>query len=222
MNREIYISQTFLEKWPSIQLGCICSGVLVENADKYLMKKMDQLVEALSITYEMEEISQLPAIHYARKAYRCFGKDPARYRLSAESLLRRITRGDDLYRISNVVDIINMVSMQTGFSIGGYDADKIEGNIVLDLGTADELYEGVGRGWLNIGNLPVLKDESGPFGSPTTDSVRTSVSIDTKRFLMVFFDFGTPDRLELALEMAGKLLQQFASAHEIQKTIIKG
>jgi len=183
---------------------------------------MDQLTNALGITYEMEEISQLPAIYFARKAYRCFGKDPARYRLSAESLLRRITRGDDLYRISNVVDIINMVSMQTGFSIGGYDSDKIEGNIVLDLGNTDELYEGVGRGWLNISNLPVLKDESGPFGSPTTDSVRTSVTIETKRFLMVFFDFGTPDRLSHAMEMAGSLLQQFASAHEIQKTIFKG
>jgi DNA/RNA-binding domain of Phe-tRNA-synthetase-like protein len=202
-------------------MGCICSGVLVEKADKYLTTKMEQLINTLSITYEMEEISQLPAIYYARKAYRCFGKDPARYRLSAESLLRRVTRGDDLYRINNVVDIINMVSLQTGFSIGGYDADKIEGDIVLDMGTADEMYEGVGRGWLNIGNLPVLKDESGPFGSPTTDSVRTSVSIDTKRFLMVFFDFGTPERLEYTMEMAAKLLQQFASAHEIKKSIVK-
>ena len=73
-----------------------------------------------------------------------------------------------------------MISIKTGFSIGGYDAAKIEGDIELGIGKENEPYEGLGRGVLNIHKLPVFRDEQGAFGSPTSDSERTGVSQQAK------------------------------------------
>jgi DNA/RNA-binding domain of Phe-tRNA-synthetase-like protein len=204
-----------------MQLGCVSCTVVVEPSNEPLNKKMDHLLMTLGMTYDIQEISQLPAIFFARKAYRAFGKDPARYRLSAEALLRRVARGEDLYRINNVVDIVNMVALQSGISIGAYDSGLIDESISLELGKIDELYDAVGRGWLNIENLPVLKDRKGPFGSPTSDSVRTSVTMNTQKLLLVFFDFGTPEKLEHAMILACNLLRDYAGGTNFNQTTNK-
>jgi DNA/RNA-binding domain of Phe-tRNA-synthetase-like protein len=136
--------------------------------------------------------------------------------LSAEALLRRTVQGKELYRVNNVVDLLNLVSVSTGFSIGGYDAGKIDGAVVFGIGHADEPYEGIGRGKLNIESLPVFRDNLGAFGSPTSDSVRTSVTLETKRFLMIIIDFGALPELEQATEMAVKLLKNYAKADNFE------
>ena len=41
-------------------------------------------------------------------------------------------------------------------SIGGFDADEIQGtDLELGIGRAEELFEGIGRGMLNIEGLPL-------------------------------------------------------------------
>ena len=47
-----------------------------------------------------------------KNAYRTLGKDPNRYRPAAESLMRRIANGKGLYQISNVVDVLNYISIK--------------------------------------------------------------------------------------------------------------
>jgi DNA/RNA-binding domain of Phe-tRNA-synthetase-like protein len=220
LKKSIKISPEISRLWPSSRLGCIACHVKVEPAGVLLTQKMDQVLQTLNATYEMEEISQLPPIFNGRKAYRRFGKDPARYRLSAEALLRRVTRGDDLYRINNVIDVVNQISLMSGFSIGAYDTDKIEGNIEFSIGKIDELYDSVGRGWLNIENLPVLRDDLGSFGSSTTDSVRTSVTFSTQNFMMVFFDYGCSPKLEQCMQRSLKMLCEWIECENILQLIV--
>jgi DNA/RNA-binding domain of Phe-tRNA-synthetase-like protein len=114
-----------------------------------------------------------------------------------------------------------MVSIQTGFSIGGYDFNKIKGEVLFDVGHEGEPYSGVGRGQLNIEGLPVLKDEEGSFGSPTSDSMRTSVSFETKRFLMVFFAFGNHEKLLNAMHMSVDLLKEYALAENFSQLMLE-
>ena len=84
---------------------------------------------------------------------------------------RRLMRGLELYRIDTLVDLINLVSLRTGYSIGGFDADKIQGNsLELGIGRAEEPFEGIGRGVLNIEGLPVYRDSAGGIGTPTTNA----------------------------------------------------
>jgi DNA/RNA-binding domain of Phe-tRNA-synthetase-like protein len=192
-------------------LGIECD-VSVEGCPDGLKEQMENKCREISESMTMEEISLLPAINMGRKAYRACGKDPARYRLSAEALLRRVTNGKGLYHINNVVDLLNLVSVSTGFSIDGYDAGAICGDVSMGIGRKHEPYDGLGRGELNIAHMPVFRDDLGAFGSPTSDSERTGVLENTKRFLMIIISFDHHDALQKAGEFARQLLVQYASA----------
>lgn len=205
---EIIISPELKSCCPQLRLGCIEARVVVSDSGDGLLSEINGRLELLQQSLTTEAISKIAAIEASRKAYRACGKDPARYRLSAEALLRRIVSGKGLYQISNVVDQLNLVSATSGFSIGGYDADKIRGTIRFGIGLPQEPYKGIGRGELNIENLPVFRDEAGAFGTPTSDSKRTEVGLETQNFLMILIDFEGYDQLEAAKEMAVRLLQE--------------
>ena len=122
--------------------------------------------------------TNIPEIQLTRLAYKECGKEPSRYRPSAESLRMRIRSKKGLYSISSAVDIINIISITSGISIGGYHHSAMQGDITLDIGKT-EPYDAIGRGLLNIEFLPCLYDEMGPFGSPTSDSLRTIITEKT-------------------------------------------
>ncbi len=117
------------------------------------------------------------------------GNDPTRYRGSNEALVRRISQGKDLYRVNTVVDINNLLSLETLHSAGTFDLDRVQPPIIFRVGQPGEIYAGIGRGEIKIEGLPVFADQSGPFGSTTSDSERTMVRLDTTRILMVVISF---------------------------------
>lgn len=205
----ISISEELKGKVPGIKLSCIECDVYVMETNDMLWDEIKNKTEELSAALKISQISKLPAIAASRTAYKACGKDPARYRLSAESLLRRVVKNKGLYQVNNVVDVLNLVSITTGFSICGYDCDKIEGKVVMGIGAASEPYEGIGRGRLNIEFLPTFRDKKGAFGTPTSDSERTAVTQNTKRFLMVIIDFGDGD-LKAAKKIATEYLERFS------------
>lgn len=219
--KKIGILKSYHQKIIQVELSCIECEVTIEGSSKELLLLIRSKVEEISSNLKTEEISKISAIQSSRQAYKKCGKDPARYRLSAEALLRRISKGMDLYQINNVVDLLNLVSLTTGFSIGGYDVNKIEGDIQFGVGENNEDYEGLGRGKLNIENLPVFRDELGAFGTPTSDSVRTSVDFKTQRFLMVLIGFMGVEGLQEATNIAVKLLEKYASGKNFELQTIK-
>lgn len=211
----ICISENLKTLCPKLRLGCIEADVIVADSVDELNAEINFQIAKIKQTLAIEDISKIPAIAASRKAYKACGKDPARYRLSAEALMRRVASGKDLYQISNVVDQLNLVSVTSGFSIGGYDAAKIQGDIRFGIGNANEPYSGIGRGILNIENLPVFRDDLGAFGTPTSDSPRTEVTTQTSRFLMIIIDFVGDDQLETAKQMAIQLLKEYCRATNI-------
>ncbi len=218
--QEISISAELKSRCPNLRLGCILAEVTVDESCRGLLMEMNDRMKQINQFLVIEEISKQPAIEASRKAYKACGKDPARYRLSAEALLRRVVSGKGLYHINNVVDQLNLVSIATGFSIGGYNADRINGNVIFGIGGSNEPYSGIGRGELNIENLPVFRDELGAFGTPTSDSLRTEVNQQTQRFLMILIDFNSFDLLNDALLLTERLLKSYCSAKIIEiKTI---
>lgn len=219
--KEIYIHEEIKEKCPATRLGIISCKVKVEVDNAAIWTEILTIQDALKSTTKIEEISQHPVNSQTRDAYRSCGKKPGRYRPSAEALMRRVLQGKDLYRINNVVDMINMISIATGFSIGGYDIDKIQGNVELGIGKENEPYVGLGRGVLNIHKLPRFKDDLGAFGSPTSDSERTGVSLSTQNFLMIFLDFGKNEALESAMDRAREALTNYCYAKNIEMKLIQ-
>ncbi len=173
---EITVSDELCTKVPALKLSCIECEVVLQSKNEELWNLVETKVAELAGKFQVDEISSIPAIAASRKAYKACGKDPARYRLSAEALLRRVVNRGEIYQINNVVDALNLVSISTGFSIGGYDAEKIKGDVVFGIGREGEPYTGIGRGELNIEGMPVFRDATGAFGTPTSDSERTSVT----------------------------------------------
>lgn len=160
---------------------------------------------------ELNAINKLPNIFETREAYKKLGKDPNRYRPSAEALCRRIVKGIPLYQINTLVDLINLISLKTGYSIGGFDADKIEGDVMLGVGKANEKFEAIGRGFLNIEGLPLYRDNNGGIGTPTSDEERTKISLETTNLLMIINGYSGKNGLEEATEYAKGLLNKYTA-----------
>lgn len=205
---------------PSLQLGIIQCKVNTQKECPDLWQIIDKSTINIQENLVITAIKDIPSINSSKIGYRAVGKDPSRYRLSAESLLRRIVNGKGLYKINNVVDLLNLVSIKSGFSIGGYNSDKIEGTIRFGIGKAEEIYQGIGRGTLNIDKLPIFRDDLGAFGSPTSDSLRTQIDENCKNFLMIIISFQKKTGLSEAMNLAVDLLKKHANAKDINSTIV--
>tara|TARA_R110001583_G_scaffold99175_5_gene244477 strand:- start:4923 stop:5585 length:663 start_codon:yes stop_codon:yes gene_type:complete len=220
MKHPIKIEAQLSELCPSLKLGIIECQVSVTKDDNKLWEVINQYISQVEESITVEDIRNKSTISSSKDGYRKVGKDPNRYRLSAESLLRRIVNGKGLYKINNVVDLLNLTSIKSGFSIGGYNADKIIGSIKMGLGQADEEYQGIGRGQLNVENLPLFRDNLGAFGSATSDSLRTQIDSNCQNLLMVFFSYQGEEELHQAMTLATDLLTEFADATDIKTCII--
>lgn len=177
-----------------------------------LWNELTRFAESFRQLHEMPDINLRPAIAATRQAYKRFGKEPNRYRPSAEALCRRMVKGLDLYRSLSVIDLINLLSVETGHSIGAFDADKIAGDrITLGIGREGEPYQAIGRGQLNIAGLPVWRDALGGIGTPTSDNERTKLTPGTRRLLVTINIFAPemPDRQVAARAL--HLLATYAS-----------
>ncbi len=127
------------------------------------------------------------ALHPARKLYHALGIDPSKTRPSSEALLRRVLQKKALYRVNAVVDAANFASLTLLLPIGLYDAGKIYPPVVLRLGVEGEQYEGIRRDAVHLTERPVLVDRRGPFGNPSSDSLRTCVTAGTRSVWFVLF-----------------------------------
>lgn len=212
----ISVSEQIYQACPRLRLGIISCDVVNTPSDEALWEEIAAEEESLRLSMRMEEIARRIPIYETRQAYKKLGKDPNRYRPSAEALCRRILKGYPLYKIDTLVDLINLVSIHTGYSIGGFDAGKIKGDLILGVGQADELFNGIGRGPLNIEGLPVYRDEQGGIGTPTSDDERTKIDLSTTKLLMIINGYSGEEGLMEAVVYAKDLLEKYATARNIQ------
>ena len=214
---QITVSEAIRAKCPQYRGAAVYASVKNTAYDAELWREIAQFTAHLQATESTESIKQQRAIMATREAYRACGKDPSRYRPSAEALRRRLLRGLDLYRIDTLVDLINLVSLRTGYSIGGFDADKIVGReLCLGIGRGEEPFEGIGRGTLNIEHMPVVRDAEGGIGTPTSDHERTKMDLGTRHILVIINGYSGAEGLSEAASMTIELLQRYASATDCQ------
>ncbi len=195
--------------WPDTCPVCLAFAAAVREAAGSAWEwYAGALRDGLAARLAGGSLTDMPGIADARRALKTFGSDPGRWRVSSEALYRRVRQGKDLYRVNSVVDVNNIVSLETGCSLGSYDLDRVRGGVTLRLGGADERYAGIGKGAVPLAGLPVLCDDEGPFGSPVSDSERTMVRADTRRVMTVIFGFSGAEASNRALACA---MERFAS-----------
>jgi len=219
---DIRIGAALKEINPAMAIGIIESEVTNSDYSRELWNEIQHLTGQLSKSLTFDAIKDQPGISATRKMYSACGKDPSRYRPSAEALMRRIVKGQDLYQINTLVDVINLVSLKSGYSIGGFDASLIDGQVEAGIGKDGEIFHAIGRGLLNIENLPVYRDAKGPIGTPTSDEERTSIRLETSHLLMIINAYDGIRTLSGVIDDAVKLLTKYANASVISHRILGG
>lgn len=216
MQKIIVISHNLRKACPKLILGTIQCKVTNSLYSAELWSEILATGSNMRSTQKIEHIKNIPTVWYTREAYKQCGKDPNRYRPSAEQLNRRVLQGKDLHQISTLVDLINLVSLKWGYSIGGFDLDKVQGNLCYGIGQPNEAYNGIGRGALNIEGLPVLRDELGGIGTPTSDEERTMIHLETTSLLMNINAFdGNREALLAVINQSSELLIKYVGAENL-------
>ena len=217
----LHISPDITTCWPKTAIGLLAYRVSVQNKNLAMWEHLtNSVTPPLVEELETRPISGYPRLVDGRKAYRAFGKDPSKHRTSAEALYRRLRQQKKLYQINSLVDTNNMVSIETGFPLGSYDMDRIDSCLELRLGREGEVYQSLGKGIVSLTSYPVLADEAGPFGSPTSDSMRAMISDGTTSALTVVYSFSGTEPLEEALKFTVDRLLAYAGMQEINQRII--
>lgn len=193
-----------------------CVEAQVENTPycQELWDEIDALGEKYKQTLTTESLKEMSGIAATRRVYRACGKDPSRYRPASEALIRRMLQGKKLYQIDTLVDLVNLASIAYGYSIGGFDADKFEGEtLTLGVGKAGEPYEGIGRGMINIDGLPVYRDEKGGVGTPTSDNKRTKMELKTTHLVVLINGYdGNEQHVRENAVFIQKLLRKYCKS----------
>ena len=208
---KITISEEIRLRCPEFVGTAVVANVRNSAFNAELWEEIEAFISDYRQRYTVDSIKEMPSIEATRTAYRRCGKDPSRYRPSGEALVRRTLKGNELYRVSTLVDLINLASIAYGYSIGGFDADKIEGDaLCLGIGREGEPYEGIGRGVLNIEGMPVYRDDIGGIGTPTSDHERTKLSLETTSLLTIVNGYdGNRENVDACATYIQELLRRY-------------
>ncbi len=221
MNHLVRIDPALYAVYPEIRLGCLRFTAAVREPDERFWSEMEETyLPEVRAAIEGKGWSEIPGVRGSRLMYKAFGRNPGRYRVSSEALLRRVRRSDPLYRINSVVDVNNLISVKSGLSVGSYDLDKVQGNIVMRRGAAGETYPGIGKDAIDLENLLVLTDDLGAFGSSMSDSTRSMVTLGSADILVVLHCFENDMDLPGLLEETKSAFETFADAQNVEMWIV--
>jgi DNA/RNA-binding domain of Phe-tRNA-synthetase-like protein len=206
-----------------VRLGILTlEGVAVRTLDPALDAEVDGYCAELAERYGGGRSAEVPGVADARNLYKALGLDPTKTRPSSEALLRRALKGQTLYRISSLVDALNLSSLREQLPFGLYDLDRVEPPVTLRQGEPGEGYEGIRKGVVHVEGRPVLVDARGPFGNPSSDSARTMIRRETTRALITCYAPVScrPDRMEGVLDRTRDTLVRFCGGTEVERQIL--
>ncbi|MGK7379582.1 B3/B4 domain-containing protein [Planococcus sp. 1R117A] len=185
---ELSINPKIIEILPDFKIGFIhYNNITVSDSPQMLKGRLQLFQEQLYFDLEEKELTDFPGLLEWQLIWKALGADPSRYRPSAEALYRRIKKQNYLKPIHSAVDMNSFLSLQYEIPLGLYDADNIEGNVEIALGTSSDQFEGLNNRVNTLTNILVSKDKQGAFGSPYVDSKRTAVTEATRNALHIFY-----------------------------------
>ncbi|MGJ7910140.1 B3/B4 domain-containing protein [Neobacillus sp. LXY-1] len=210
---EIQLSQEILDRIPYFKVGVIqYHHITVGESPQMLKGRLQLFQESIYFDSDSKPLTELPGISEWRDIFKKTGKDPNRYRHSAEALYRRIQKQNYLPSVQSAIDLNNFFSLQYQVPIGIYDSDHIEGDVVIRLGQDGDEYLGLNGRNNSVDHLIITVDREGPFGSPFVDSKRTAVTVDTKNALQIVYLQPSTDR-EKANKLTESLMNMFMQLH---------
>lgn len=192
---KITINQELQQLLP--EFSVIAYTMDVENNKTEVVQ---QLLENLDVPFSINEVTSNWKIKETRDGYKKLKKDPSHTRCAVEALVRRVikhrTNEASLYTLGDLIDLGNILSVEVLRSVCVVDLEKINNDIEIRIGKENEVVNAINRSDINAENLIVYVDESGIFGSPTSDTLRTSVTEETKKILVMIICFSKKELKE--------------------------
>lgn len=186
------------------------------NMSEEVTSFINQVIDENKNIYTLEEIIKEPKVLESRNGYKKLGKDPSHTRVACENLLRRIIKGQPMYRLGDIIDLGNVLSILTRRSVCVVDKDKLVGDVNIRLGTKDDIYITINRGPLNVDKIPVYVDDVSPFGCPSSDTLRTAVDDKTKSIYIMIICFEDTD-MEKDENLLIDIYKKYTNAQNIKK-----
>lgn len=205
---------------PELAIGIIDYQATVEPHHAVLWNEIEKECAEITGKYKTEQLAGLPEIADCRRFYKQCGKDPSRYRVSSEALIRRILQGKGLYKVNNIVDFNNLISIRSLFSVCSYDMDQLSGEITFRIGQPGESFKGIRKEMINLEGLPVFSDNLGPFGSPTHDSERTMITEKSSHIMTKIMSFSGDHRLKPAIDDSAGILREIFQVSVLSVNVI--
>lgn len=143
----ISLESEFLENYPEAEIGYLVAQVSIKKTDPFVQ----ELKQGLKAHLENQGMNATnfvvhPSIAIWRKIYEeDFGVKAKTYRSSIEALLRRVVTGKEIWNICNVVDLYNCCSILSLLPMGGYDLDKVSGDIKIRYAKEGETFLSLGE-----------------------------------------------------------------------------
>ena len=211
---KVIVSQEIEQVCPDFVGACVEAIVVNSPYSEALWQEIETMCCKFREQLTTESLKEMTSIAATRRVYKACGKDPSRYRPASEALIRRVLQGKQLYQLNTLVDLVNLASISYGYSIGGFDADRFEGDtLTLGIGREGEPYEGIGRGIINIHGLPVYRDAKGGVGTPTSDNERTKIVAETSHLVVLINGYdGDEQRVRQNAEYIQELLRRYCQS----------
>jgi len=208
---EVSLNPSLLTQLPELKIGIIhYTKIVVAESPQMIKGRMQLYQENLYLEMQDQPVTERKGIAEWRQLWKQLGADPNRYRHSAESLMRRVSKQNYLTPFHSGVDLNNFFSLQYEIPVGIYDIAHLKGNVEIALGNEETSYEGLNGRFNTLNHILFSRDAKGPFGSPFVDSKRTAVSEETTEALHIFYlrpSLSTEDAHKL-LTSAGKMFNQ--------------
>ena len=193
-------------------------NALTLNIDSVKIKKRNPELEnfKLEIIKQIRNEYTLDSVkdHQTFRAYRTFfwkiGIDPTKNRPAAEALTRSILAGKTLPCINTLVDAYNLVSIKSGIALATFDANKLEGDILMRFAEEGEQIFGIGMEkplTLKGGEIVVSDEEKLIAVYPYRDAENSKVTEETKNVTIVVC--GVPGITEASLEYASRVTREY-------------
>lgn len=216
------IRPSLKERFPGLQvLVSRIRGVSVEKRSEELERFKKGVVEQVKKKHDIESLKDVPIFRAYRDFFWRVKIDPTKNRPAGEALTRRILRGRQIPSINTLVDAYNLASIKTGIALAAFDADKLEGDLLMRFAREGEEFLGIGmeRPVKLKGGEVVISDPKKLVAIyPYRDSDETKVSVSTKNVLLLAC--GVPgigeETLQDALKTAVGYVTRFCSGEFVK------
>ena len=209
-----------------LKCGYLILELDVKESSENLKKLIKKETYNLRSKMKVEDLENDNIVKAYRKLWWEFKIDPTKLRPSGEALIRRILLGKDLYLISNLVDCFNLVSIQTGLSIGAHDMEKLSGDMIIRKARKNEKFMAIGsKGEMILsGNELVVSDSEKilDLAYSTSSCELTKITSKTKKVILTVYapKEVSIDYINDCLEKLISYLNKFSNAKVLEKEVV--